>query len=330
MDTTPKFDESFKRLNPEQREAVECLDGPLLVIAGPGTGKTQLLSLRAANILANRDAAPRNILCLTYTEAGAEAMRKRLIELIGRDAYGIEVSTFHGFASSIRSRCPEFFTRPATDTLVTSLHQQEIFDRLLKSLPFGSPLGGGSPDMPAQNIGKMIGFVSKIKRSGLDYDTLGAIAQQNIDAAAWLAEHSELLALACERASAALAERFEEEVERACGMAPTSLTRPIDCPAGTYVPYILALRDTVRHTELIDEKGKSSRYTKVRDAFFGGSNSQGRTFKITEQSERLKTACDVARSYQSELDQHHLYDYDDMIGDFVNAVEHNDALRQVL
>ena len=50
MDTTPKFDESFKRLNPEQREAVECLDGPLLVIAGPGTGKTQLLSLRAANI----------------------------------------------------------------------------------------------------------------------------------------------------------------------------------------------------------------------------------------------------------------------------------------
>lgn len=94
--------------------------------------------------------------------------------------------------------------------------------------------------------------------------------------------------------------------------------------------YILALRDTVRRTELIDEKGKSSGYTKVRDAFFGGSNSQGRTFKIAEQSERLKTACDVARSYQSELDQHHLYDYDDMIGDFVDAVEHNDALRQVL
>ena len=316
MATAPKFDESFKNLNPEQREAVECLDGPLLVIAGPGTGKTQLLSLRAANILAKCDVAPRNILCLTYTEAGAEAMRKRLIELIGRDAYGIEVSTFHGFASSIRSRYPEYFTRPSTDTLVTSLHQQEIFDRFLKSLPFGSPLGGGSPDMPAQNIGKMISFVSKAKRSGLDYDTLGAIAQQNIDAAVWLTEHSELLTLACERASAALAERFEEEVERACGMAPTSLTRPIDCPAGTYVPYILELRDAVRRTELIDEKGKSSGYTKVRDAFFGGSNSQGRTFKIAEQSERLKTACDVARRYQSELDQHHLYDYDDMIGDF--------------
>lgn len=330
VNMTRELIESLNRLNPEQREAVDCLDGPLLVIAGPGTGKTQLLSLRAANILAKRDAAPRNILCLTYTEAGAEAMRKRLIELIGRDAYGIEVSTFHGFASSIRSRYPEFFTRPATDTLITDLHQQEIFDRLLKSLPFGSPLGGGSPDMPAQNIGKMIGFVSKTKRSGLDYDVLSAIAQQNIDAAAWLTEHSELLTLVCGRASAALAERFEEEIERACGMAPTSLTRPIGCPAGTYVPYIIELRDAVRRAELIDEKGKSSGYTKVRDAFFGGSNSQGRTFKIAEQSERLKAACDVARRYQSELDQHHLYDYDDMIGDFVDAVEHNDALRQVL
>lgn len=248
MNMTPELIASLDRLNPEQREAVECLDGPLLVIAGPGTGKTQLLSLRAANILTKRDTAPRNILCLTYTEAGAEAMRKRLIELIGRDAYGIEVSTFHGFASSVRSRYPEYFTRPSTDTLVTSLHQQEIFDRLLKSLPFGSPLGGGSPDMPAPNIGKMIGFVSKIKRSGLDYDTLSAIAQQNIDAAAWLTEHSELLTLVCGRASATLAEHFEEEVERACAMAPTSLTRPIDCPAGTYVPYILELRDTVRRT----------------------------------------------------------------------------------
>ena len=131
VNMTPELIASLERLNPEQREAVECLDGPLLVIAGPGTGKTQLLSLRAANILAKRDAAPRNILCLTYTEAGAEAMRKRLIELIGRDAYGIEVNTFHGFASSVRSRHPEYFARPSTDTLVTSLHQQEIFDRLL-------------------------------------------------------------------------------------------------------------------------------------------------------------------------------------------------------
>ncbi|MFR3923853.1 MAG: UvrD-helicase domain-containing protein [Collinsella sp.] len=80
----PKFDKSFERLNPEQREAVECLDGPLLVIAGPGTGKTQLLSLRAANILAKRDAARATSSASPIPRRARKAMRKRLIELIGR------------------------------------------------------------------------------------------------------------------------------------------------------------------------------------------------------------------------------------------------------
>lgn len=148
MNMNPELIASLDRLNPEQREAVECLDGPLLVIAGPGTGKTQLLSLRAANILVKRDAAPRNILCLTYTEAGAEAMRKRLIELIGRDAYGIEVSTFHGFASSIRSRCPEFFTRPATDTLITSCISRRSSTTCSNRFPLGRPWAEGRPICP--------------------------------------------------------------------------------------------------------------------------------------------------------------------------------------
>ncbi len=330
MDISPELAVALERLNPEQRAAVDCLDGPLLVIAGPGTGKTQLLSLRAANILAKRDAAPRNILCLTYTEAGAEAMRKRLIELIGRDAYGIEVSTFHGFAASVRSRYAEFFTRPATDTLITPLHQKELLDHLLKRLSPDAPLSAVIPDGPAVNIGKMVGFVSKVKRSGMDYGTLGAIAQQNIDAACWLIENSTLLDLVCGRANADLAERFKSEVERACGMAPHALTQPIPCPAGTYIPFIVQLRDTVRRTELIDERGKSSGYTKVRDQFFGGSNKEGRTFKVAEVSERLKCACAIAQDYQAELDRSHLYDYDDMIRDFVQTVESNASLRQAL
>ena len=98
--------EAMSMLNDRQREAVEHLEGPLLVVAGPGTGKTQLLSLRAANILATRDVQPQNILCLTYTDAGVEAMRHRLVGLVGRDAYGIEVSTFHSFQDGGGRVCP--------------------------------------------------------------------------------------------------------------------------------------------------------------------------------------------------------------------------------
>lgn len=324
------LNEAFDHLNAQQREAVECLDGPLLVIAGPGTGKTQLLSLRAANILAKRDALPGNILCLTYTEAGAEAMRKRLIELVGRDAYGIQVSTFHGFASSMKSRYAQYFDRSASDALITTLQQKELFDKLLKSLPFGAPLSAGTPQGVSFYIDAMVGFVSKAKRSGVSYEVLARIAQQNLDAAQWLARHSTLLELAAEKASASLAERFEAEVERACAMAPRELKQPIVSTPGIYVPYIMHLLDSVRRTELVDERGKTGGYAEIRKAFFGGTNKDGRTFKVVEGSERLACACEVARRYQKELDTLGLYDYDDMIYDFVHAVERNADFKQAL
>ena len=64
------FEARYKKLNDNQRKAVDTIDGPVMVIAGPGTGKTELLSMRAANILQQTDVLPENILCLTFTEAG--------------------------------------------------------------------------------------------------------------------------------------------------------------------------------------------------------------------------------------------------------------------
>ena len=76
------FDKVYGRLNIEQKTAVDTIYGPVLVIAGPGTGKTQLLSARVANILRQTDTSPSNILCLTFTENGAENMRERLASFI--------------------------------------------------------------------------------------------------------------------------------------------------------------------------------------------------------------------------------------------------------
>lgn len=98
MDT---FREHYKKLNDEQRRAVDLVNGPLLVLAGPGTGKTQLLSVRAANILKSEECEPENILILTYTNPAARAMRDRLASMIGSEGYNVEVETFHSFANSI-------------------------------------------------------------------------------------------------------------------------------------------------------------------------------------------------------------------------------------
>lgn len=95
------FESEYKKLNPEQKKAVDTIDGPVMVVAGPGTGKTQILALRIGNILKKGVATPDSILCLTFTRSGVKAMKKRLHEYIGTDANNVQVSTFHSFANEI-------------------------------------------------------------------------------------------------------------------------------------------------------------------------------------------------------------------------------------
>ena len=98
-------------LNKAQREAVETLDGPLLIIAGPGTGKTTVLTYRIAHILSTTDSKPESILAMTFTEAGVFAMRKKLYELIGPTAYNVQITTIHGFCNAVIQEFSEYFTQ---------------------------------------------------------------------------------------------------------------------------------------------------------------------------------------------------------------------------
>ena len=101
------FQSYYDKLNIKQKEAVDTLEGPVMVIAGPGTGKTRTLTLRIANIVRRTDTEPENILALTFTEAGVVSMRKALIEIMGADAYAVNINTFHGFSNGIIKNYPE-------------------------------------------------------------------------------------------------------------------------------------------------------------------------------------------------------------------------------
>ena len=98
---TEVFAEEYKKLNKEQKEAVEAIDGPTMVVAGPGTGKTQVLSLRIANILTKTDIKADGILCLTFTNSGVDAMKERLRRYIGEAGEQVNVFTFHSFGMKI-------------------------------------------------------------------------------------------------------------------------------------------------------------------------------------------------------------------------------------
>jgi acyl-CoA hydrolase len=104
-----EFAKAYKNLNKEQKEAVDTIDGPVMVIAGPGTGKTTLLTLRIANILRLTDTPAESILALTFTESGVASMKKKLFEIVGDLAYRVKISTFHSFANEIIQNYPQFF-----------------------------------------------------------------------------------------------------------------------------------------------------------------------------------------------------------------------------
>jgi DNA helicase-2/ATP-dependent DNA helicase PcrA len=133
------FHALYQKLNPQQQQAVDSLDGPVMVIAGPGTGKTQILGARIGKILIETDTDPGNILCLTYTDAGAVAMRRRLLSFIGPDAYKVNIYTFHAFCNDIIQDNLSYFEKTSLDP-VSVLEQIQYLKLLIDSFPKNHPL----------------------------------------------------------------------------------------------------------------------------------------------------------------------------------------------
>jgi len=169
---TADFNHSLQRLNLRQREAVDHLDGPLMVIAGPGTGKTEILGARIGQILLQTDTDPSNILCLTFTEAGTFAMRERLIKFIGADAHNIPIHTFHSFCNKVIQELPEKFNRYDLDA-ISDLEQIELMDELVSSLPLDSPLIRLKSDGTYLR-GTLTRLFSFMKREDLDATTIAS------------------------------------------------------------------------------------------------------------------------------------------------------------
>jgi len=127
-----KFDELYSRLNPPQKQAVDTVDGPVFVMAGPGTGKTQILTLRIANILLQTDIEPENILALTFTNAAAYNMRERLADVVGPEAaHRVYISTFHSFAEDMMKQYSDIFKNVYGTRLISPIEQIELLEKIV-------------------------------------------------------------------------------------------------------------------------------------------------------------------------------------------------------
>lgn len=175
MISTAEFEKLYARLNESQREAVDTIEGTVMVIAGPGTGKTQVLTLRIANILLRTDAGPSAILALTFTNAAAANMRKRLVSIIGSAAYDVNIFTFHSFANYLIEQHPEYFPRIAGFQNASEIEQLDILQEGVDALSLTHLSLLNDRYAYVQDIR---GGITHLKREGLSADAFTAWVQK--------------------------------------------------------------------------------------------------------------------------------------------------------
>jgi DNA helicase-2/ATP-dependent DNA helicase PcrA len=169
------FTENFNNLNEAQKLAVETTDGPVMVVAGPGTGKTQILALRIANILRKGLSPADGVLCLTFTNSGVSEMRQRLEKYIGVQAKNITVSTFHSFAYNIIEKHYELLDFNRAPEMLSDDEAIFIIDEILNNNDWEYISPRGSPAMYFNDLKQL---VSILKREGItELDLLSYIEE---------------------------------------------------------------------------------------------------------------------------------------------------------
>lgn len=155
--------EYLDRLNPEQREAIETTEGPLLILAGAGTGKTRVLTTRFAHILLTGRARPHQILAVTFTNKAAREMRERVAALLGEPAEGLWLGTFHAICARMLRRHAEYVGLTTGFTILDTDDQIRLIKQVME------PYRIDTKRWPAQG---MLGVIQRWKDRGLTPDRI--------------------------------------------------------------------------------------------------------------------------------------------------------------
>ena len=124
----------LSQLNMPQREAVECTEGPLLILAGAGSGKTRVLTTRIAYLIYEKKVAPWNILAITFTNKAAQEMRQRIVALVGQDGEKVWASTFHSACVRILRSEINYIGYDSNFVIYDDADQQTLIKMILREL----------------------------------------------------------------------------------------------------------------------------------------------------------------------------------------------------
>jgi len=313
------YKEALAALNDEQRAAVGQLDGPVLVIAGPGTGKTQLISTRVGYILDKTDTPPDAILLLTFTEAGVQAMRERLTKLIGKPAYDVQLNTYHAFGGEIFRTYPDYF-EGAQLSLVEELSSDVMLRGIIAKLSYSNPL-----KFADNYINDIKSFISDSKRALLAPDDITRIAKSNLKT---IEQFNKLAAEQLDKIGTVSKKSVPvfQELLRMLESLPAQEMPGSVLPLGHYAQE--ELKASLEYFETTG--GKTVQLSEWKRHWL--SKNEGGDYILDGQriNQRLAAAAGIYKSYQQALSENKLYDYDDMILRAIEALENNPELKYSL
>lgn len=307
------------QLNEKQKQAVEYLDGPLLVLAGPGTGKTQLLSNKVAYVLENTDTNAENILCLTFTDTGAKNMRERLKTMIGRDAAKVNIGTYHAFGQEILAQYKNYAENydRRLDNAIDEVTQYKIVNAIQDSLP-------GTDILRGDNVRDIISVISEAKSANMSYEDLRKVAEQNL-------EDSKVLSDVIAPYLGEIVPRaFKESYERAYGpiyqiLKDYETSAPI-------IPRVERSIVGLAHDlkEAIIEAESSEKIKPLsawKDMYFEKDSSGNYRLKDRVANKKLLSLANIMEKYEKYLRDNGLFDFDDMIEEAVKALNTDEGFK---
>ena len=314
------------QLNQAQQQATEYLNGPLLVVAGPGTGKTQLLSAKVAHILTATDTNPENILCLTFTESGATNMRTRLTSIIGAKAAGkVHIHTYHAFGSDLLAQYKNYSTEfiRQLDSPIDTVTQHKIISQLLDALPARDIL-------KTSNVSDVIDTISAAKSARLSAVDLKTIAEVNLaDTAKLNPIISQILLKLVPRAkfTVAVSDVYQPLLETLSKfISPTPIVGQIEKETN------FLMRDL--HTIITEESAKTkpsiSPLTRWKDRNFEKTADGSYRLKNLVANKKLLSLAGVMQAYDQYLSEHGLFDFAVMIEEAINILKSDEGFRLTL
>ncbi|PIR89394.1 MAG: hypothetical protein COU07_00650 [Candidatus Harrisonbacteria bacterium CG10_big_fil_rev_8_21_14_0_10_40_38] len=315
------FETRFANLNEAQKKAVSAIEGPVLVIAGPGSGKTEILSLRVANILDKTDTHPSNILCLTFTDSAAVTMRERLSGLIGRKAYSTAIYTFHSFCVDVIGRFPEYFYNGASFSPADTLTQIEIMQEIFENLPFDNPLRAYHASQGFIFLNPAIKAISNLKKAGLEPDIFFEILKADEDA---LKKINKNISVFDERLSM-------KQIDSLVSLCDSLLENGETETDFRYEPIGVSISKSLRRViEEARETGKTAPLSKWKQTWTKKNDEGARVWRDSVNMEKLFALAEVYRAYREALHEKGFYDFEDMLLEVITSLEANPSLRYEL